>query len=130
MDEYTLFDNTGLKSQAAEWAKQHIDGTWPKNLQRIHCDHPHMPQKLAECTKVIYAIGFEKRHNIHVPHYPDHALDHNVCNGIIAPGLFGYGIAYPVLVRDPMGNSEYSVGIWKFSCQIERCFPVWEAYHL
>lgn len=29
-----FFDNTGLKGQAATWARENLDGTWPPNLTR------------------------------------------------------------------------------------------------
>lgn len=44
--------------------------------------------------------------------------------GIIALGLFGF----PELGEDPLGNTEYRVGIWKFMDYIQRVMLVWLRY--
>ncbi|MCL1077480.1 pyridine nucleotide-disulfide oxidoreductase [Parashewanella spongiae] len=127
LDDFILFDNTGLKDGAANWARKHIDGSLPANLQRVHCTGDTEPKEMAECTKVIYAIGFEKRKNINIRPF-GHNLEHNDTNGIIASGLFGLGIAYPCRVVDPLGNVEYDVGLGKFMCFLDRVMPVWMKY--
>lgn len=128
-DNFTLFDNTGLKGNAAEWAKTHIDGTVPDNLERIHFDDQQLEHKLQSCSRVVYAIGFKHTRSFTILPYPT-ALNHNDKNGIIAPGLFGLGVAYPNKVQDPLGNIEYDVGIKKFMKHINNCFPVWLQYHI
>ncbi len=128
MDDYILFDNTGLKGKAADWAKKHIDGACPDRIERVLCNSDSMQEKLMECTKVIYAIGFEPNSTITI-HPFDYPLEYNDTNGIIAPGLFGFGIAYPNKVTDPLGNIEHAVGLWKFMQHINRCLPIWMRYH-
>ena len=127
MDDWILFDNTGLKGQTAAWARENIDGVLPANLVRYNTSHPNIARYLPECDKVIYAVGFEKRKNIVIGDYED--TRHNSHVGIIGPGLFGFGIAYPEEKADPFGSVESQVGLWKFMVYLNRVLPVWFKYH-
>ncbi len=55
-------------------------------------------------------------------------LEYNAKSGIVAPGLFGVGIAFPEETTDRFGNVEFSVGLWKFMTYLERVVPVWFKY--
>ncbi|WP_233586824.1 FAD-dependent oxidoreductase [Legionella sp. km772] len=127
MKDWILFDNTGLKGQTALWARENIDGVLPPNLVRYNTTEPNIARYLPECTKVIYAVGFEKRKNLVIGNYED--TKHNPYVGIIGPGLFGFGIAYPELKADPFGSVESQVGLWKFMVYLNRVMPVWFKYH-
>ena len=94
-DDWILFDDVGLKGKAAEWARQNIDGVWPDRLERCRISSPDFGDKLAECQRVIYTVGFERRKLPETGQWGE--LDYNPRNGIIAPGLFGVGIAFPRL---------------------------------
>ena len=50
--------------------------------------------------------------------------------GIIGPGLFGLGIAYPELKPDPFGSVESQVGLWKFMVYLNKILPLWFKYHV
>lgn len=126
MDDWILFDNTGLKGQTAMWAREHIDGVLPANLVRYNTSQPNISRYLPECDKVIYAVGFEKRQNIVIGDYED--TRHNPYVGIIGPGLFGLGIAYPEVKADPFGGVESQVGLWKFMVYLNKVMPVWFKY--
>jgi cation diffusion facilitator CzcD-associated flavoprotein CzcO len=126
MKDWILFDNTGLKGQTAAWARDNIDGTLPPNLERYNTTEPNISRYLPECNKVIYAVGFEKRKNMVIGNYED--THHNPHVGIIGPGLFGFGIAYPELKSDPFGSVESQVGLWKFMVYLNRVMPVWFKY--
>lgn len=126
LDNWILFDDTGLKGTTADWAREHVDGNWPKNLERIYSSEENIEQYLPECTKAIYAVGFERRllpvvDSIGPMSYIEQC-------GIIAPGLFGLGIAYPEAKINPFGLLEYRVGLWKFMDYLERVLPVWMKY--
>jgi hypothetical protein len=127
MDDWILFDNTGLKGQTAAWAREHIDGVLPANLVRYNTSQPNIARYLPECDQVIYAVGFEKRKNIVIGDYED--TQHNRHVGIIGPGLFGFGIAYPESKADPLGSIESQVGLWKFMLYLNKVLPVWFKYH-
>lgn len=126
MEDWILFDNTGLKGSTAAWAREHIDGILPKNLVRCNTSEPNIARFLPECDQVIYAVGFEKRKNIVIGDYED--TRHNPHVGIIGPGLFGLGIAYPELKQDPLGNIESQVGLWKFMVYLNKVMPIWFKY--
>lgn len=126
LGDWMLFDNTGLKGDTAAWARTHIDGVLPANLVRYNT-HKYKPEALlSQCDKAIFAIGFEKRQTIQIDDYAN--LKHNPTNGIIAPGLFGFGIAYPETKADPFGFVESQVGLWKFMVYLNRVLPVWMKY--
>jgi len=127
IDDWILFDNTGLKGHTAVWARQNIDGVLPANLVRYNTSEPNIARFLPECDQVIYAVGFEKRKNIVVGDYED--IQHNPHVGIIGPGLFGLGIAYPETKADPFGIVESQVGLWKFMVYLNKVMPVWFKYH-
>jgi cation diffusion facilitator CzcD-associated flavoprotein CzcO len=124
-DDWILFDDTGLKGKTAAWARKHIDGIQPDKLQRIISHQKNIQTTLPECTKAIYATGFKQRH-IHVEGL--HTLEYNNKNGIIAPGLFGLGIAFPEAKLDRYGTLEYRVGLWKFMEYLNHIMPVWLRY--
>jgi thioredoxin reductase len=117
-----LFDNTGLKGTTADWARENIDGTMPEKLLRVLSSDDNIKTHLGRCHKAIYAIGFEKR-PIAIEGFNE--LTYNDKNGIIAPGLFGLGIAFPEAVTDRFGAIEYRVGLWKFMDYLTRILPLW-----
>ncbi|CEG57138.1 FAD-dependent oxidoreductase [Legionella fallonii] len=127
MGDWILFDNTGLKGQTAEWARENIDGVLPANLVRYNTSQPNISRYLPECDKVIYAVGFEKRQNMVIGDYETAKYNPHV--GIIGPGLFGLGIAYPEEKADPLGSVEMQVGLWKFMVYLNKIMPVWFKYH-
>lgn len=126
MDDWILFDNTGLKGQTAQWAKQYIDGVLPKQLERHVTNDKNTTRFLTECNKAIYAVGFKRRNNIVINNFEQ--LHYNPHVGILAPGLFGFGIGYPELHIDPLGNQEYQVGLWKFLIYLNKVMPIWLRY--
>lgn len=127
MGDWILFDNTGLKGQTAAWARENIDGILPANLVRYNTSEHNIARFLPECDKVVYAVGFERRNNIVIGDY-EHAR-YNPYVGIIGPGLFGLGIAYPELKADPFGSVESQVGLWKFMVYLDKVMPAWFKYH-
>lgn len=126
MGSWTLFDNTGLKGSTADWAREHINGLLPPTLFRYPLNEHTLNHYLPHCDRVIYAIGFERRQTVRIDN--DEQLKHNPHLGIIAPGLFGLGIAYPESKADPLGNVESQVGLWKFMTYLEKVLPIWMNY--
>lgn len=122
----TLFDNTGLKGKSAQWAKAHIDGNWPHNLERFPLSDVHIKAELPKAKQAVYAVGFERRNDI-VCHDTD-LSQYDAHTGIIALGLFGFGIAYPEKHISPWGHTEWQVGLWKFMQYLEKILPLWLEY--
>lgn len=126
MDDWTLFDNTGLKGLAAAWAKENIDGKLPPNLQRVISHEGNINHHLPKCTKVITATGFHADDSIQIEGCS--SRDYQPQTGIIAPGLFGLGIAYPEQQTNTFGITETKVGLWKFATYFRKVLPIWLKY--
>ena len=45
-DDWTLFDDIGLKGQAADWARENIDGKCPPRLERCSVGDPEFDKTL------------------------------------------------------------------------------------
>ena len=125
LDEFILFDNTGLKGETANWARENMDGAMSDRLLRVWSNEENINDYLPQCTKSIQAIGFERR-QISVEGLP--VITYNDKSGVIAPGLFGCGIAFPETTVDPLANVESSVGLWKFMNYLNRVVPIWQRY--
>ncbi|WP_197516367.1 FAD-dependent oxidoreductase [Mycobacterium sp. E2497] len=126
LDDWILFDDTGLKGRAAVWARENIDGVWPDRLERCLVSSPEFDEKVAECDRVVYTVGFEPRKLPETPQWG--RLGYNRMNGIIAPGLFGLGIAFPEYAEDPYGYGQYRVGLKKFMDYLDSVLPLWMVY--
>lgn len=126
MGDWILFDNTGLKGTAAKWAKANIHGQLPHNLKRFISNEENIQTYLPQCSKAISAVGFEPRSDIVIDGV--NLQDYHPYTGIIAPGLFGLGIAYPELKVTPLGERDYQVGLWKFTNYINQVLPIWLTY--
>ncbi|MBW0015962.1 MAG: FAD/NAD(P)-binding protein [Mycobacterium sp.] len=126
LDDWILFDDTGLKGRAAVWARENIDGTYPERLERCWVSGPDFKEKLQACDRVVYTVGFERRKLPDTPQWGQ--LDYNQRNGILAPGLFGLGIAFPEYAEDPYGFGQYRVGLQKFIDYLDSVLPLWRLY--
>jgi cation diffusion facilitator CzcD-associated flavoprotein CzcO len=126
LDDWILFDDTGLKGRAAEWARENIDGVYPDRLERCWVSSPEFGEKLDACDRVVYTVGFERRKLPATPQWGQ--LEYNQQNGIIAPGLFGLGIAFPEYAEDPYGFGQYRVGLKKFMDYLDSILPLWLRY--
>lgn len=126
LDDWILFDDTGLKGRAADWARENIDGVLPDRLERYWVSDPAFEKQLQACDRVVYTVGFQRRRLPETPQWG--RLDYNQQNGIIAPGLFGLGIAFPEYAEDPYGYGQYRVGLKKFMDYLNSVLPLWMAY--
>jgi len=126
LDDWILFDDSGLKGQAAVWARENIDGVYPDRLERCWVSGPDFEEKLAACDRAVYTVGFERRTLPETPQWGQ--LDYNPNNGILAPGLFGLGIAFPARAVDRYGYLEYRVGLKKFIDHLQSVLPLWLRY--
>lgn len=117
-----LFDDTGLKGSTAVWAREYLSDVLPSNLMRVYSDDKNIQNYLPECTKIVFGVGFQRRviaiEGVGEVQYCDKT-------GVIAPGLFGFGIAFPEAKINSLGMIEYRVGLWKFMDYLQRVMPVW-----
>ena len=140
-DDGIVFDNTGLKGATADWARdvmeKHPDEAI---LQQIELDDEDAVYRahLPKCTHIVYAIGYTP--SAYPRLYVDgRRIDQDVefdmhTSGFrilgteeVVKGLFGCGIAFPELVKDPEGHVEAAVGLAKFFKFAERVKGDWVA---
>lgn len=114
----------GLKGLAAEWASTVLEKDTPANIIRITSTPENTEKILPSCTKVIYAVGYERNP---LPFEDVVNFDAYDGHGIIAPGLFGVGIAFPQDYTDIEGNTEKTIGITDFLLTIKKSIPFWFA---
>ncbi|KAJ8128310.1 hypothetical protein O1611_g5324 [Lasiodiplodia mahajangana] len=155
MDGWILRDNTGLKGQAADWARQNLDNeAFPnspvsKVITKVWTagkEEEAYKAELPECTHIVQAVGYarnplpsleiiRKDGGVAKPlevEYDDLTGRFYEKNGSktqserkYVPGLFGAGIAFPERVTDPHGNVEHAVGFWKFMKFVKKVVPAW-----
>ncbi len=122
MAGWILYDNTGLKAETARWVRENITLRCLPTIERYLSTEFHINQHLPQCTKAVYAIGFSPRtprvSQINLSNYDAHT-------GVIAPGLFGAGIAFPRQITTPLGDTEMNVGLRKFMNDIRVLMPIW-----
>ncbi|KAI0407929.1 hypothetical protein F4802DRAFT_494071 [Xylaria palmicola] len=154
MDGWILRDNTGLKGQAAEWARQNLDTeAFPnspvsKIITKVWTagkEEEAYRTELPACTHIVQAVGYARNP---LPRFEvvgkggtakPLQVEYDSLNGRFykrdcskaehereyIPGLFGAGIAFPERVTDPHGNIEHAVGFWKFMKFVKRVIPDW-----
>ncbi|KAI1501831.1 pyridine nucleotide-disulfide oxidoreductase-domain-containing protein [Biscogniauxia marginata] len=155
MDGWILRDNTGLKGQAAAWARENLDEkTFPaspvsKVVRKVWTadkEDQAYSAELPGCTYIVQAVGYERNplpqltivgkdgttsKPLHVEFDSDTGRffkaseSSTIGKRNYVPGLFGAGIAFPERVIDPYKNVEYAVGFWKFMQFAKRVVPEW-----
>ncbi|KAK6439057.1 hypothetical protein LTR95_004740 [Oleoguttula sp. CCFEE 5521] len=146
MDGWILRDNTGLKGEAATWAKQNLepetmpDSDVAKYVKMIQypsgTEKDVFEREMQGVEYYVQAIGYSRDpipslktssgRSIE-PKY-DHSsggFTYDSKSETKVPGLFGAGIAFPEKVTDPHGNVEYAVGFFKFMRYIKKVVPEW-----
>lgn len=120
--DWILYDNTGLKGEAASWAKIHLHGCSSDICPKLTISFlEHAQTAVKKCQKSVAAIGFSARH---LKPY----IKYDPCMGIIARGLFGLGVAYPEEITTPLGQKEWNVGLAKFVRYLNKSYPFWVRY--
>ncbi|TKX24294.1 pyridine nucleotide-disulfide oxidoreductase-like protein 3 [Elsinoe australis] len=144
MDGWILRDNTGLKGEAATWAKQNLEPEKLPSSPVAKCITPISYEKeneikeyeehLPGCDYYVQAIGYSRdpipQIKRGVGTVDDIKYDHLTGSfsdgkGEKVPGMYGAGIAWPERVTDPYGNVEYAVGFFKFMKYLKRVSCDW-----
>ncbi|KAK9792936.1 putative FAD/NAD(P)-binding domain-containing protein [Seiridium cardinale] len=140
-DGRIFYDNTGLKGEAAEFARTHLDGDRLQNgpirdvVRRVDCsggvakERDVLLGELPRCDYVVQAIGYTPNAlpAMNMPFRFDNSTGGFVDgkSGRPMKGLHGAGIAFPERVVDPSGDVEYAVGFFKFMSFLKRVVPQW-----
>ena len=103
----------GIKEDAEHIAKRILNNEF-NYVKLVSIEKIDTLLKVAkQATKVIYAIGFEKRElEIRFNNETIHSNVYDKKTGLIAKGLYGFGIAYPSSAPD---NIHVDVGIISFA---------------
>lgn len=146
MDGWILRDNTGLKGQAAQFAREQLeDSCLPKSdagrfIRKIDTssgkEDTAYKTELPECTHIVHAIGYQRdalptlTRNNGQSKLGEIEWDSEFGGFVdqqneVVSGLHGAGIAFPERVVDPMGNVEHAVGFFKFMKFLKRVAPSW-----
>ncbi|MCA9770505.1 hypothetical protein KC460_04010 [Candidatus Dependentiae bacterium] len=116
-------ENSGLSGIAAEWAKEVYEQNPPHNLLKIFSCDETLTLWTALCTKIIYAVGYERNP---LPSINGQTtISYDDTTGIVMPRLFGIGIAFPEQYIASNGNIEHKVGLREFSEYAQKVIPLW-----
>lgn len=122
-DGSVLDEANGLKGVAAEWARTVLEAAPPAHLIRVRNTKKERAAWLPQCTKIVYAIGFERETLPVIGGASISYHQYDGTTGSIAPGLFGIGIAFPETTGCPTGKSH--IGINDFMEFAIRVLPSW-----
>jgi hypothetical protein len=142
-------DNTGLKGETARWARCNLEAdTAPDFITRIMYEQDMEEQTYSKhlpgVSLVVHAIGYERsplpsisRASNGAQQLPcfnwnngifsdGTAEDYVAGSGLTIPGMYGAGIAFPAIIRDPKyGHTEMSVGFPAFMRAVKCWLPNW-----
>ena len=153
MDGWILRDNTGLKGEAATWAKENLEpevmnqSDVSKYMERIDYEAGQekgtFEKRIPGSDYYVQAIGYSpdplpklktsSGWDI-IPHFDHEKGSFDYSRGdksstleemVRLPGLYGAGIAFPERVKDPHGNVEMAVGFGKFMRFVKRVVNDW-----
>lgn len=122
MGDWKLNEFNGLKGEAALWAQSVLEKNPPANMTRLKSTPEVLESTLNKCTKVVYAIGYEQNA---LPLINDSMPITMKEAGVIAPRLFGIGIAFPELVTNAIGVQGHCIGLNSFMRYVQQMIPQW-----
>jgi hypothetical protein len=120
------YENSGLSGVAADWAKHVYENNPPHKLLKIKSVAQMLDIWTPLCTKIIYAIGFERNGLPSINGKTDVIYDDST--GIIMPRLFGIGIAFPQQYVTSTGKIEHRIGMREFMEYAQKVMPLWMAH--
>lgn len=115
----------GLKAATARWAQDVLLKTPPANLIRLYNSCDALKAWLPLCTKIIYAVGFERNELPTIANAP--YINYDDRTGTIGPRLFGIGIAFPEKFEDETGQTISRIGLMAFMEYAQEILPQWMA---
>lgn len=113
---------SGLKGQTARWARDVLLKAPPANLIRMFNSCDALKAWIPLCTKIIYAVGFERNE---LPPITNASLNLEDYHGVLGPRLFGIGIAFPEKYEDESGKVIARIGLMSFMEYAQEILPYW-----
>ncbi|KAL1608209.1 hypothetical protein SLS60_003148 [Paraconiothyrium brasiliense] len=155
-DGFIARDNTGLKGEAAQWARNNLEPeTMPDSLisgmitkitYNKGDEESAYREHLSGTSFVVQAIGYHRDplptlrtssgqkieplfdHNEGVFHYMKQNASGSIGELAVLPGVYGAGIAFPEKVVDKKyGHEEMNVGFYKFMQAVKKWSKGWKA---
>jgi hypothetical protein len=122
--QYRIPGAESLEGITKEWVKSILEQKPPENLIRVKNTQENRDRYLHLCNKVIYAIGFE-RNPLSVNGSYDYTCDEKT--GIIAPNLYGFGMAFPHTIKTLKCNKVAINGFAIYSVDAHNLIPKWKS---
>jgi len=114
----------GLSGMTAEWAFNVLTNDQPGKIIRLKNTQEAREAWLPISTKIIYAAGYD-RNELPLLNGTE-KITYDSHSGVIAPHLFGIGIAFPEEGFDAAGNKEHRVGLKAFMEYAQQVIPEWQ----
>lgn len=112
--------------RAEDFPERHLSNIDLSHVLSIPMKGENLLKYIPCCSKVIYATGFTRRKFV-IDSLPEN-FSYNRETGLIAPCLYGIGIAFPEILYHEMGRPEYKVSaIWPFMKRLKKLMPYWLA---
>ena len=119
---YGMPGTAGLEGITAWWAQNILEKDSPDNLVRVLNIQENRDKLLPDCTKIIYAIGYERNAILLNDSYE---LLFNANTGIIDKNLYGIGIAFPVFEILTNGKKVDLNGFNTYLNYAKKLIPEW-----
>lgn len=117
-------DSEGVKQESAAIADAIVRGEWGSATPTLISvtESEALETALNAADYVVYAVGFNGR----MPALRGLGgevlgADYNPGTGQIAPGLWGFGLAFPAMYTKPRGGEAVDVGLPGFAMHIRAC---------
>lgn len=120
--QYRIQGAESLEGETKLWVKNVLEQKPPANLKRMQNTQENLDCNLPLCNKVIYAIGFE-RNPLCINGKYDYECDNKT--GIIAPNLYGIGMAFPHTIKTLKCNKVAINGFVIYSSYARNLIPMW-----
>ncbi len=116
-------DPEGLKQESAVIADEIVERAWGTETPTLlsTSSHVELVRAILEADYLVYATGFvgRKPHILGLDGRDVGTFDPTT--GQIAPGIWGFGIAYPSLYEKPRGGLAPDIGFMGFVSHILKC---------
>lgn len=116
-------DSEGVKQESATIADMIVRGEWGAQTPELIRaeDSEKLVRAILDAKYVVYAVGFQSRAPRIVGIGGAIIEGYNPETAVIAPGAWGFGLAYPSLYEKPQGGHAPDVGFPGFADHILRC---------